>query len=507
MAINVGDLVRITDTRESYSSYQEMFRQLGFRSDEQRTNPYSVGDVLRVFQSILAHPDGTTLYGLEHPTTRNSTQILMNQRGIEYVFPGNWHIRVTAENNEMLGNWRQAGSIDGLEGIILSEHHGSRGYWMAGGMDIPDHCRTQITTEQFRQYVLNQTPTNMPTQTTLPEQEYQNALDAMNLQPGDIVRVTQRWASYRDGWNNAWAEDMDNYVGNEYEVRRVSDNRNGVVFYHCPFNFPIYSLELVRRPPHHIPTPSFVLPEKWAIAVTEENRNDLIDWRSGGLDLPDGYCLSMHQGYWVSDLRHYQDYTLISTEQFRRYVLNQQLTDMPTPTTNLENEQEDAVVTTTEKVICITDKWNYVNLGEVYEVVKRDEYYTYVKDSVGGESRYAHHYFEEWVDAETKAKRDSFKALFGDHSKTMFKNASDEVQKLMSDLYPKLYEYTGWIKLKKDNNHESAWLFEGLDIRLIQDEDTPNEKLRGTIRFDQSDYILDTFQYQGHTFIRFKRNR
>lgn len=432
MAINVGDLVRITDTRESYSSYQEMFRQLGFRSDEQRTNPYSVGDVLRVFKSILAHPDGTTLYGLEHPTTRNSTQILMNQRGIEYVFPGNWHIRVTPENNEMLGDWRQAGSIDGLEGIILSEHHGSRGYWMAGGMDIPDHCRTEITTEQFRQYVLNQTPTNMPTQTT-PEQLYQEATNAMNLQPGDIVRVTQRWASYNRGWNNAWAEDMDNYIGDEYEVRRVSDNRNGVVFKDCPFNFPIYSLEIVRRAGDHIP--------------------------------------------------------------------------IPQPTSNLENEQEEAVVTTTEKVICITDKWNYVNLGEVYEVVKRDEYYTYVKDSVGGESRYAHHYFEDWVDAETKAKRDSFKALFGEHSKTMFKNASDEVQKLMSELYPKLYEYTGWIKLKKDNNHESAWLFEGLNIRLIQDEDTPNEKLRGTIRFDQSDYILDTFQYQGHTFIRFKRNR
>lgn len=340
MPHNVGDLVRITDRTENYFEWSEMFRQMGFRNTEQRDNPYNNGDVLRVFQSILAHPDGTTLYGLEHPTARNSTQILMNQRGIEYVFPGNWHIRVTPENNEMLGNWRQAGSIDGLEGIILSEHHGSRGYWMAGGMDIPDHCRTEITTEQFRQYVLNQTTT-----------------------------------------------------------------------------------------------------------------------------------------------------------------------DMPTPTTNLENEQEDAVVTTTEKVICITDKWNYVNLGEVYEVVKRDEYYTYVKDSVGGESRYAHHYFEEWVDAETKAKRDSFKALFGEHSRSMFKNASDEVQKLMSELYPKLYEYTGWIKLKKDNNHESAWLFEGLDIRLIQDEDTPNEKLRGTIRFDQSDYILDTFQYQGHTFIRFKRNR
>lgn len=507
MAHNVGDLVRITDRMHCYSQWSYMFRQMGFRNDEERDNPFQNGDVLRVF-AVQPHPTtiGLTLYGLEHPTTQLGTQILMNSCGIEYVFPGNWHIRVTAENNEMLGNWRQAGPIDGLDGIILSERYGSRGYWIFDHMSIPDHCRTEITTEQFRQYVLNQTPTNMPTQTTTPEQEYQNALNAMNLQPGDRVRVVQRWASNSRGWNNSWAEDMDNYIGDEYEVRRV-DGRFGVQLKDSPFSFPIYSLELVSRAGDHIPTPNFVLPERWAIAVTEENRNELINWRSGDLGLPDGYCLSIHQGYWVSSLHNYQDYTLISTEQFRRYVLNQQLTDMPTPTTNLENEQEDAVVTTTEKVICITDKWNYVNLGEVYEVVKRDEYYTYVKDSVGGESRYAHHYFEEWVDAETKAKRDSFKALFGEHSRSMFKSASDEVQKLMSELYPKLYEYTGWIKLKKDNNHESAWLFEGLDIRLIQDEDTPNEKLRGTIRFDQSDYILDTFQYQGHTFIRFKRNR
>jgi hypothetical protein len=272
----------------------------------------------------------------------------------------------------------------------------------------------------------------MPEQLT-PQQQYDAALAAMNLQPGDVVRVTHRTEGNYRGWNNIWGEAlMDTYIGNEYQVDRIADNRYGVRLIGILYNFPIYSLELVRRANDPIPTPE--------------------------------------------------------------------------PPTNLENEQEDAVVTTTDKVICITDKWNYVNLGEVYEVIKRDEYYTYVKDNVNGESRYAHHYFEEWVDAETKAKRDSFKALFGDHSRSMFKNSGDDVQKLLAELYPKLYEYRGWINLKKDINHESKWLFDNVSIRLMSEEDSSYERIQGALRFDPNDYTHEVFNHNGYNYIRFKRN-
>jgi len=432
--INVGDLVRITDRTENYFEWSDMFLGMGFRNTEQRDNPYNNGDVLKVFAK-QSHPtlEDLTLYGLQHPTNRMSTQVLMNSNGIEYLLPGNWHIKVAPDNHEMLGDWRESGSLADVEnGIVLSYHHGSRGYWVADEGGIPEHCQIEITTEQFVQYVLNQPTTNMP-QPTTPEQVYQNAMNAMNLQPGDVVRVTQRWTSYNRGWNNPWCDDMDNYIGNEYVVSAIADNNYGVRFRDCLFNFPIYSLELISRAIGQTPTPE--------------------------------------------------------------------------PTTNLENEQEDAVVTTTEKVICITDKWNYVNLGEVYDVVKRDEYYTYVKDSVGGESRYAHHYFEDWVDADTKARRDSFKALFGDHSMPMFKSASDDVQKLMSELYPKLYEYKGWIKLKKETNHDSHYVFEGVGMRLISENDTTNERLHGTLRFDPDHISHEVIYNNGYAFLRFRHNR
>jgi hypothetical protein len=324
--------------------------------------------------------------------------------------------------------------LDTTEGYILSEYHNQRGYWVADEDSIPHHCEIEISTEQFIEYVLNQTTTNMPEQLT-PEQQYQAASDAMNLQPGDVVRVARSTPTNHMGWSNSWGDGMDRFIGNEYLVERIADPITmGVRLTPAGgYNFPVYSLEVVSR-------------------------------------------------------------------------VNEQVTT-PEPPTNLENEQEDAVVTTAEKVICITDKWNYVNLGGVYEVTNKDEYYTYVKDEVGGESRYAHHYFEEWVHEDLKAKRDSFKALFGDHSRSMFKNSGDDVQKLLAELYPKLYEYKGWLKLKKDSNHDSKWLFDNVSIRLMSEEDSSYERIQGALRFDPNDYTHEVFNHNGYNYIRFKRNR
>jgi hypothetical protein len=277
----------------------------------------------------------------------------------------------------------------------------------------------------------------MPEQLT-PQQQYDAALAAMNLQPGDVVRVTHRTEDNYRGWNNIWGEAlMDTYIGNEYQVDRIADNRHGVRLIGTLYNFPIYSLELVRRANDPIPTP----------------------------------------------------------EQ---------------PTSNLENEAQDEVVVTTERVICLTDKWNYVNLGSVYDVTKRDEYYTYVKDEVGGESRYAHHYFEEWVHEDIKAKRDQFRNLFGDHSKDMFKQGGDEIKKLLAELYPKLYTYNEWFKLKRNTSNSTPYTpFENIEgsqpVVLINEDVTTNETLHGCLRYDHNDVEMNTFQSRGYTYIRFRQ--
>jgi len=433
--INVGDLVRMTDRGHSYPNWRDMFRQMGFANTAVRENPYDNGTIFRVFEKA-DHPDrpSRTLYALRHLS--EEYEILMDDGGIEYLLPGNWHIKITEENREMLGRWRMAGHLDTLEGYILSEGNNQRGYWVSGEAYIPHHCDIEISTEQFIEYVLNQTPTNMPEQLT-PEQQYDAALAAMNLQPGDVVRVTHRTEDNYRGWNNIWGEAlMDTYIGNEYQVDRIADNRYGVRLLGVRYNFPIYSLELVRRANDPAPTPE--------------------------------------------------------------------------PTSNLENEAEEAVVVTTDKVICLTDKWNYVNLNGVYEVIKRDEYYTYVKDEVGGESRYAHHYFEEWVHEDLKAKRDHFRNLFGNHSKDMFKQGGDEIKKLLAELYPKLYTYNEWFKLKRNTSNSTHYTpFENIEgsqpVVLMNEDVTTNETLHGCLRYDHNDVEMNTFQFRGYTYIRFRQ--
>jgi len=437
--INVGDLVRITDRDYNYSSYREMFRAMGFANDNIRNSQFNNGDVVRVF-SVRTHPDMSyrTLYGLR--ALNVELEVLMNDQGIEYLLPGNWHIKLTEENREMLRNWRHSNVLDITDGFILSEHYNQRGFWVSDQAQIPTHCQIEITTEQFIEYVLNQTPTNMPEQLT-PEQQYDAALAAMNLQPGDVVRVTHRTEDNYRGWNNIWGEDgMNRCIGIEYQVDRIASDRYGVRLIGTRYNFPIYSLELVRRA-------NELAPPAQEITIP--------------------------------------------------------------PTSNLENESQEDVVVTTDKVICLTDKWNYVNLGSVYEVTKRDEYYTYVKDEVGGESRYAHHYFEEWVHEDLKAKRDQFRNLFGEHSSRMFLDSGDEVKKLLAELYPKQYKYNDWIKLTRSDNNLSYTPFKAANdsyypITLMNEDITSNEALHGYLRFDQSDIEMNTFISKGYTYIRFR---
>lgn len=437
--INVGDLVRITDRGYHYAHWGDMYRTLEFDNDNDRDNPYDNGTILQVFAKT-PHPyqADKILYGLEPQS--GGAQILMGNGGIEYVFPTHWYIKVTAENKNMLGLWRTSGELSDTHGYICSSlEPGSphRGWWFLDLMRVPNHCQIEISTEQFIQYVLTPNPNNMP-QNLTPEQEYAACNIAMNLQPGDIVRVTHSVCDNYRGWNNHWNEDMNRFIGNEYQVDEVRSSTYGVRLIGTHYQFPIYSLELVRR------------------------ANDV---------------------------------------------------EPPTPTvtipTNLENEAQDEVVVTTDRVICVTDKWNYINLGSVYEVTKRDEYYTYVKDEVGGESRYAHYYFEEWVHEELKAKREQFKNLFGDHSSQLYLNSGDDVKKLLAELYPKIYKYNDWMKLERNNTHTSwkPFAIDGIsteDLILINDASTSNQSLHGCLRFDHGVMEMNTFVYRGYTYVRFR---
>ena len=71
----------------------------------------------------------------------------------------------------------------------------------------------------------------------------------------------------------------------------------------------------------------FILPEKWQIKVTSENIDMVSDWRTAGWLSAKGYCVNKvkgcdHVGYWFPEKQ--ENYTEITSEQFKKYVLKQE---------------------------------------------------------------------------------------------------------------------------------------------------------------------------------------
>ena len=81
----------------------------------------------------------------------------------------------------------------------------------------------------------------------------------------------------------------------------------------------------------------FILPKKWAVKITEENRNILYNWAKSQPKYNDfwddcwkksaNYCLSKHYNdqsycYTLNNLfRHHPEYKEITFDEFQKYVL------------------------------------------------------------------------------------------------------------------------------------------------------------------------------------------
>jgi hypothetical protein len=75
---------------------------------------------------------------------------------------------------------------------------------------------------------------------------YQMTVDLLAFEVGDTVKVTHKVPSHYNGWQNNWSDSMDNFIGNTYKIDGIYEtgfSLEGLSRY----NFPIYSLELVKR--------------------------------------------------------------------------------------------------------------------------------------------------------------------------------------------------------------------------------------------------------------------
>ena len=98
----------------------------------------------------------------------------------------------------------------------------------------------------------------------------------------------------------------------------------------------------------------FVLPDKWCIKVTDENKRTLEDWRYSGAIIHGSreYCASFFnglKGYWLPTKPY--NYPEITFEQFKQYVLKQKTMERELKITPPEGYEIDMEKSTLEHII------------------------------------------------------------------------------------------------------------------------------------------------------------
>ena len=80
--------------------------------------------------------------------------------------------------------------------------------------------------------------------------EYEIKQKAAGFKIGDRVKVVRIAQSHEDGWNNDWvADEMNRCVGEEFEIRRIWNDK-GISL--GGYNFPFFVLERVESPEEKI---------------------------------------------------------------------------------------------------------------------------------------------------------------------------------------------------------------------------------------------------------------
>lgn len=264
-----GSKVRIVNCGGTYTTYSKMFERLCFVNKESNDSwgTGTQGEVFGITHTedrfnaiLLAIRDE---FGNECLINAYDVDLVEQPQEEPFVLPEKWQIQITPHNANMLIDWRGLNitSRDNNAYMLCDVPNGSHASITRGFFSTTKrHDYTEITTEQFQQYVLNQTPTDMPTQTETPQTEtkqypktpdglYDMTLDMLNLEVGDIVKVTHAVPSNYMGWANSWTTRMDEAIDNEYQVNYVSENRSGISLSldRTVQSFPPYSLEFVRK--------------------------------------------------------------------------------------------------------------------------------------------------------------------------------------------------------------------------------------------------------------------
>jgi hypothetical protein len=145
--------------------------------------------------------------------------------------------KVPSNHGGWMGSWiREMDELIGKELKVfhVSEHMLDINY-NGGIYSIPAHC-----VEIVRR--ANSQPS--------PQSIHQVALEALDLQPGDTVKVLFKVPSFDGGWKSSWTSEMDKMIGEVFTVADVGGN-SGIGSREDGYYYPAHCLEVIKRAPKH----------------------------------------------------------------------------------------------------------------------------------------------------------------------------------------------------------------------------------------------------------------
>ena len=228
--------------------------------------------------------------------------------GKYYSFNWDW----MSEKSTVIAKVKEVGATD----VIISWRNylwidGPSKYSKLDGYDFTQISQVrQLSLEEVQQYL----PEGHPDKVKIPEiPEYIVVIKNRKAYNGELnfcyrrikhVSISPLSFFFEDSksiplaecsWRPATDEEIRNYPGKPYDVTTIPRE--------------------------------FILPEKWQIKVTPENMDMVANWRTSGWLSAKGYCVNKvkgcdHVGYWFPEKQ--ENYTEITSEQFKKYVLKQE---------------------------------------------------------------------------------------------------------------------------------------------------------------------------------------
>ena len=266
------------------------------------------------------------------PSTKEAydAQFVVKEPG--FVLPEKWCVKLTIENREIVIDYINKNTKDGIRSGNIGHHYGYNGEYCTHIGNV--RTNTVITTEQFKQYVLKENTTVTEEPKVVLEEPKDKVLVHLNQSNITLIHSVEcsEGGVYKIGDKiKVFTHDSPNkgkiFTIKSFRWNNAKSNLCAITELHTPNGIGLDKIELHVEPKVKI-VDDFVLPEKWFVNITTYEQVAIVNTfrdrnMSGPMISITSDLLCKNKNSWTVRFRENieKNYTEITFEQFEKYVL------------------------------------------------------------------------------------------------------------------------------------------------------------------------------------------